>query len=78
MTFPQFLRDHVERLGNGHVADGTRKAAETCGVTPRSVQLWMVGEGNPNRATEAGARLLLQRATHVHERDKLRKAKSAA
>lgn len=77
-AFADFLRDKVARLGNGDVAEGTRKAAELGRVTPRTIQLWMRGEGNPNGYTEEGARVKLLRAVHVHERDKHRAAKVAA
>jgi DNA-binding XRE family transcriptional regulator len=39
---------------------GTARAAKICGVSPRTIQLWMRGEGNPNLATKAGALSLLQ------------------
>lgn len=61
MSFADQLRPHVERLG-------TAEAARLCGVTPRSLQLWMRGEGNPNAATQAGALLLLGRARTKTER----------
>lgn len=61
MSFAEDLRLHVERLG-------TAEAARLCGVTPRSLQLWMRGEGNPNAATQAGAILLLSRARPKTER----------
>jgi len=54
-TFPAEIRAHVERIG-------TAEAARVCGVTPRTLQLWMRGSGNPNLATKAGARLLLGKA----------------
>lgn len=72
--FAEFLRDKVERLGDGRMAEGTRRAAALGGVSPRIIQLWMVGRHAPNIFTEQGARLILQRAVHVHERDKLRTA----
>lgn len=75
MTFAEFLRDKIARLGNGDVAEGTRRAAALGGVTPRTIQLWLVGQGNPNGFTETGARLLLLRAVHVQRRDELRAAK---
>ena len=61
MSFAEDLRPHVERLG-------TAEAARICGVTPRALQLWMRGEGNPNAATQAGALLLLGRARPKKER----------
>lgn len=61
MSFSDDLRSHVERLG-------TAEAARVCGVTPRAVQLWLRGDGNPNAATQAGALLLLSRAKPKKER----------
>jgi transcriptional regulator with XRE-family HTH domain len=61
MSFADQLRPLVERLG-------TAEAARICGVTPRTLQLWMRGEGNPNAATRAGALLLLGRAKHPTSR----------
>jgi hypothetical protein len=55
MSFADQLRSHVDALG-------TATAARICGVTPRSIQLWMRGLGNPNAATKAGAILLLEKA----------------
>lgn len=63
-SFAEFLRDKVERLGDGRVAEGTRRAAALGGVSPRIIQLWMVGRHAPNIFTEQGARLILQRAVH--------------
>lgn len=41
---------------------GTGKAAELCGVTPRTIQLWLKGAGPPpNKATQTGALALLSR-----------------
>ncbi len=55
MSFADQLRPQVERLG-------TAEAARICGVTPRSLQLWMLGQGNPNAATQRGAIELLREA----------------
>ena len=52
-AFSDQLKPHVERMG-------TAGAARVCGVTQRTVQLWMVGCGNPNASTRAGAILLLE------------------
>lgn len=54
MTFAEQLLPHAERLGAVRVA-------EICRVTPRSIRLWLRGEGNPNYCTQAGALLLLSR-----------------
>lgn len=55
MTFADQLRPHVEHLG-------AVEAARICGVTDRTIRLWLRGEGNPNASTKAGALLLLSRA----------------
>jgi hypothetical protein len=55
MTFADQLQPHVKRLG-------TLRAAALCGVTPRSLQLWIRGEGNPNLATQAGVLAILRKA----------------
>lgn len=55
MTFAEQLRPHVERLG-------AVRCAEICGVTRRTIDLWTRGHGNPNKATQAGALLLLKAA----------------
>ena len=55
MTFADQLQPHVKRLG-------TLRAAALCGVTPRSLQLWIRGEGNPNLATQAGALAILRKS----------------
>ena len=55
MTFADQLQPHVKRLG-------TLRAAALCGVTPRSLQLWIRGQGNPNLATQAGALAILRKA----------------
>lgn len=52
--FASQLRPLVDRLG-------TPEAARRCGVTPRTIQLWLKGEGNPNAATKAGALMLLKK-----------------
>jgi hypothetical protein len=54
MTFAEQLKSHVERIG-------TARAAAICGVTPRSIQLWLRGASNVNAATRAGALLLLSK-----------------
>lgn len=58
MSFADQLRPLVERVG------GPVPAAEICGVTERTIRLWLRSEGNPNAATQAGALLLLGRAKH--------------
>lgn len=54
MTFANQLKPLVDQLG-------TAKAAEICGVTPRSLQLWMRGS-KPCAAMQAGVIFLLTRA----------------
>ena len=49
------LRAHVDRLG-------AVKAASICGVTPRSLYLWMRGPRVPCIAMQAGCLLLLKQA----------------
>lgn len=59
MTYAQFarqLRPLVETLG-------AVRAAEVCGVTKRTINLWLAGHGNPNLATQTGALFLLQMAS---------------
>jgi hypothetical protein len=63
MTFPDFIRAQVDRLGAGQrPGAGTLIAAMVCDVSDRTIRLWMDGKGNPNRSTETGARLLLLQA----------------
>lgn len=52
MSFAQQLRPLVERLG-------TAEAARICGVSPRSLQLWMRG-AEPCTAMRAGVLFLLR------------------
>lgn len=55
MTFAEQLRPHVERVGTG-------RAAMVCGVTPRTLQLWLARPDKPpNAASQAGAISLLRR-----------------
>lgn len=68
MTFAQQLKPLVERIGRGDARKGTAKAAEVCGVSQRTVQLWLSGGGNPNTATQAGALALLAKAKPVAAR----------
>ena len=43
-------------------AVGTTEAARICGVTPRSLQLWMRGPAEPCAAMQVGVLDLLERA----------------
>lgn len=54
VTFSDQIRPLVEAVG-------TAKAAALCGVTPRSLQLWMQG-GTPNTATQVGVIVILTKA----------------
>jgi len=58
MSFAAHLRPLVEQVG------GATAAAEICGVSRQIVNLWLRGEGRPNRATQAGAMLLLARGAN--------------
>ena len=63
MTFPDFLRSQVDALGVGlRDGAGTALAAKACGVTDRTIRLWMSGEAKPNLCSEAGSRILLREA----------------
>lgn len=55
MKFANVLAPLVEKVGTG-------EAARLCGVTPRTLQLWMRGEGNPNLATKRGTLDILRGA----------------
>lgn len=63
MSFADQLRPLVER-------HGTAESARICGVTPRSLQLWMKG-AEPCAAMQAGVILLLSRK-HPTSRDSQR------
>lgn len=62
MSFAAFLATKVAQLGAGDNAAGTRKVAALGGVTPRTIRLWMAGQGNPNDFTQAGVRATLEQA----------------
>lgn len=55
MTFADQLKPLVAAIGVG-------RSAQICGVTPRTIHLWTRGQITPNRATQAGALLLLREA----------------
>lgn len=61
MTFPDFLRAEVLRLGAGVSRNGEAIAASVCGTTDRTIRRWLTGQTAPNKAEEAGVRLLLPR-----------------
>lgn len=66
MTFPEFLRAEVLRLGEGTLSHGEGIAAVMLGVSPRKIRDWHYGKGPPpNRAEVAGARVLLPQAPTV-------------
>lgn len=79
MTFPEFLRAEVLRLGEGTLSHGEGIAAVMLGVSPRKVRDWHYGKGPaPNRAEVAGARILLPQAPTVSEFGRRKKPKPAA
>lgn len=53
MSFQQQLKSLVDKIG-------TNESAKVCGVTPRSLQLWIKGN-TPCSAMQAGVILLLSR-----------------
>jgi hypothetical protein len=55
MTFADQLKPLVDALGVG-------RSAEICGVTPRTIHLWVRGRPVPSLATQAGALMLLRAA----------------
>lgn len=59
MSFPDFLRAEVLRLGGGVSRTGEEIAATALGVTSRTVRVWMYGERTPKPLEEAGVRALL-------------------
>lgn len=63
VDFATLLRRHVDRLG-------TATVAQVCDVTPRTIQLWLNGQGNPNESTKAGALLLLGKTKCASEQNK--------
>jgi hypothetical protein len=52
LEFPEKLRRLVSKIG-------VRASARICDVDPRTVHLWLKGQGNPSRATREGALKLL-------------------
>lgn len=80
MTFPDFLRAEVLRLGDGVSSRGEALAAIALGVSPRTIRNWTYETGAPaNAAEQAGARVILPRCGPLSERDKrLRRKPKAA
>lgn len=78
MTFPDFLRAEVLRLGDGVSSRGEALAAIVLGVSPRTVRNWMYGPAEPNKAEAAGARMLLPQAGPLSARDKRLRRKPKA
>jgi hypothetical protein len=78
MTFPEFLRAEVLRLGDGVSQRGEVLASIVLGTTDRTVRRWMAGETAPNKAEEVGARMLLPQAGALSERDKRLRRKTPA
>lgn len=77
MTFPEFLRAEVLRLGRGTSQHGEQLAAIVCGTTDRTIRRWMSGETTPSKAEQAGAQLLLTRAKPLPPRAYPKAPKSA-
>lgn len=67
MTFPEFLRAEVLRLGNGKAQYGEQIAAIVWGTSPRTIRRIAAGEAVANKAEQAGARILLPQAPTVSE-----------
>lgn len=62
MTFPEFVRAEVLRLGDGVASRGEILAGIALGYSPRKIRMWASGEEpHPTPAEVAGARLLLPR-----------------
>lgn len=76
MTFPEFLRAEVIRLGRGTSQHGEQLAAIVCGTTDRTIRRWMAGETTPSKAEQAGAQLLLARAKPLGPRSYPKAAKA--
>jgi hypothetical protein len=59
-TFAQQLKPLVSALPGDTRDAQIARAARLCGVSPRTIYLWLTGQGNPNRATRTGALALLR------------------
>lgn len=57
MSFAEQIRPHVAKVG------GATPAGEICGMSRQIVNAWLRGDVEPSKATQAGAVLLLRRAT---------------
>ncbi len=56
MTFSEQLKPLVEAIG-------TNESARICGVTARTIQIWMRGPREPSAASQSGALKLLREKT---------------
>lgn len=78
MTFPEFLRAEVLRLGDGVAQRGEQLVAIACSglrkVSPRTIRRMVDGETLPTKAEEVGMRAILPACGPLK---KLRKAKGA-
>jgi hypothetical protein len=57
--FARQIKRLVDALPDATAEARAAHAARLCGVSPRTIYLWISGRGNPNRATQAGAVALL-------------------
>lgn len=57
MSFADQIRPLVAKVG------GATPAGEICGMSRQIVNAWLRGDVEPSKATQAGAVLLLRRAT---------------
>lgn len=70
MTFPEFLRAEVLRLGDGVSSRGEPLAAIVLGLSPRTIRNWLYETGAaPSKVEQAGARILLPHAGALSLRD---------
>lgn len=78
MTFPDFLRSQILRIGEGVASRGEPLVAIALGYSPRKVRMWAAGQPpHPTPAEQAGARVILPQCGTIADRDKrLRKRKA--
>ncbi len=53
ITFADVLKEHAEKMG-------VRKVAEACGVSTRSIYLWIQGGGKPSHCVQVGCTEILK------------------
>lgn len=76
MTFPDFLRAEVVRLGAGVSSRGETLAAIALGVSPRTIRNWTYQTGaTANAAEQAGARVILPQCGQLSAHDNRLKRK---